>query len=128
MEHQHRTIGVTTIPPAGGFQIKVLSRDRESVLFLGETNPAGKWSEQTEVDGNTEITLVLTDADGKDVIVCNTFLKNLNPMDCLWKSIPKLSNDEVHKRFRKKYRQMQAKGIKNPDPEMVARQAFEITK
>ena len=108
--------------------MSVLHRDDGSVLFVGETNHSGVWNEQTLVDGNTPITLVLTDEDGKDVITCNVPLKALNPMDCMWKSVPQLSNDEVHKRFRKKYREMQSRGIKNPDPEMVARQAFEVNK
>jgi hypothetical protein len=70
------------------------------------------------------VALVLTNDDGKELIRCRVPLGALNPMECMMRLPPKLSNDELHKRWRAQTRKMQRNGVQNPDPEAVARQAY----
>jgi hypothetical protein len=103
--------------------VSIRLQEDDSILLQGVTDASGCWQAWHNFDPDTPIALVLSNSE-KELIRCRVPLHAINPMECMMTKPPKRSHDEIHKLWRKKYREMKAKGIANPDPEAVGRQAF----
>jgi hypothetical protein len=102
----------------------VLLEEDQGILMQGEMDAAGRWTCDHDLAMDTIVALVLKDDDGKELIRCRVPLQALHPMECCMRNPPKLSNAQLHKRWRAAYRKQQANGIAQPDPDAVARQAY----
>lgn len=124
-------IKITTINPAKpGLNIRIVRR-KEGTEVEGETlfsdvlDGGGAWhKEYVDLDEDTLVTMVLFEDGGDELIRWRGVLRSLNPMECFMTNPPKLSEAELHKRWRSKYREMKASGVKQPDSDEVARAAF----
>jgi len=122
-----KPIHITTINPVmPGLRIRIiLAEDPDEVYLDDVLNAGGAYS--GEIDAPDDIVVLqLTDDEGELLIQCRVPVASLSPMECFMTNPPKLNADELHKRWRKKYREMQSNGIKKPDPEAVARAAFKF--
>lgn len=131
MGNQFGVIKITTLNPAKpGLNIRIVRREEGSevegeTLFSGVLDSGGSWHKKyTNIDENTLVTMVLHEDDGTELVRWRGILRTLNPMECFMTNPVKRSEAELHKRWRQKYREMKASGVKHPDPDAVARAAF----
>lgn len=131
MARQHGIVHVTTLNPAKpGLDLRIVKRTEGSdvegeTLLSGTLDEGGAWTgSYTDLSEDTLVALILTEADGTELIRWRGILRNLNPMECFMTNPPRLSEAELHKRWRAKYRELRKSGVQNPDADDVARAAF----
>ena len=108
-----------------GLQIKVVENENEGRVLVDEVlNSGGAWSGHALADTDTIVVLLLIDSEGKELIRCRVPITALNPMECFMSSPKEYTEIELHRMWRMKYRELQAKGTAHPDPDAVAREAF----
>ena len=117
------SIKITTLPPAPGLKASVRLQEDDSILLEGELNEGGAWFERHDLDPNTLVALVLEN-DEKELVHCRVPINVLSTMECIMRVPKKLSEAELYKRWRKAYRELNAAGIDDPDPEAIGRRAF----
>ncbi len=131
MGNQLGVIKIITLNPAKpGLNLRIVRRENGSevegeTLFSDVLDSGGTWrKEYIDLDEDTLVTMVLSEDDGEELIRWRGILRTLNLMECFMTNPEKLSEPELHKRWRKKYREMKASGVKQPAPDDVARAAF----
>jgi hypothetical protein len=122
LAREHRVV-VKTLPPEEGLRVTVRVPEGDGTVLEGVTDASGSWSVLHDMDPDTPCALVL-ERDGVEVVRCNGFLSRLNPMEVLMTNPTKRTENELHRRWRKAYRDQKKRGVQSPDPESVARQAF----
>lgn len=127
MEPQHGIALVTTNHPVTpGLDVLIERQDDGTELFRGVTDSGGTWRttyELDEIPEDTLVALVLTNEAGRELIRCRVPLRAINPMECFLTNPPKLTVDQVHRRFMDAHARIKRNGVEHPDPDMVARLA-----
>tara|TARA_R110000822_G_scaffold120633_1_gene254109 strand:- start:3716 stop:4114 length:399 start_codon:yes stop_codon:yes gene_type:complete len=126
-KHGNGLVTITTIHPAiPGLEVLVESQEDGTELLRGVTDSGGGFRttyDKDELPEDTLVALVLTTEGGNELIRCRVPLRALNPMECFMTNPPKLSVDEVHKRFMAAHARAKKNGVEHPDPDLVARMA-----